>query len=119
MKDWLTILICNSIRAADHRRNELEVSILSDEEVLKIAARARADYHKSQLIQVMNAYQALLVESTAPGVGGSVTPPEDLIEAARKSLGDRFDEFHEIHGPNFTPVQLAQFCDGIRYGPGV
>ena len=41
---------------------------------------------------------------------GSVKPPSDLDGAARKLLGDKYEDFVKKH-PNFTPKQLIQYSE--------
>ena len=44
-----------------------------------------------------------------PLVTGRVTPPKDMMEAARKTLGERFEAFIKKYGENFTAKQLCEF----------
>ena len=44
-----------------------------------------------------------------PLVSGRVTPPKDMIEAARQTLGERFEAFIQKYGENFTPKQLCDY----------
>lgn len=45
-----------------------------------------------------------------PLLGGKVTPPPDLHEAAIKTLGyERYLEFVKKYGDDFTPAELCKF----------
>lgn len=44
-----------------------------------------------------------------PLVTGRVTPPKDMIAAAKKTLGERYEAFIKKYGENFTPKQLCEF----------
>lgn len=114
MKDVMTILVCNAIRASDHLRNVKGVDILCDEDVVGIAARVQADYHKTELMRFINTQPKALSGMAGPTAAGSVTHPDDLLSAAKEGLGELFDEFIEIHGADFTAFQLAQFSDRKR-----
>lgn len=50
-----------------------------------------------------------------PLISGTVTPPADLLEAARKMLGDKYDEFITEHGEDFTPKQLVDYAEVLRW----
>ena len=108
MKDLITILVCNAIRAAQHETN-VKARPLKDEEVLAIAVKVQCDYHKTELMRFINAHGGALSKSDGFSKG-SVTPPEDMTKAAKETLGDLFDEFIEIHGTDFTPLQLVTFA---------
>jgi hypothetical protein len=106
-------MVCNAIRKAEHETNVLGRQ-LKDEEVLAIGVKAQADYHKTELMRFINSHSHVLAGNTAPAAGGTTLPPDDLEQAARDSLGGLFNEFISIYGADFTPLQLAQFCDGSR-----
>ena len=42
---------------------------------------------------------------------GSVTPPNDLHEAARRTLGNEYSVFIDQYGEDFTPKDLCQFVE--------
>lgn len=42
---------------------------------------------------------------------GSVQPPSDLHEAAKKTLGNEYALFIKEYGENFTPKQLVTFLE--------
>jgi hypothetical protein len=42
---------------------------------------------------------------------GAVTPPADLHDAAKKTLGNEYSLFIAQYGENFTPQQLVKFAE--------
>ena len=44
-------------------------------------------------------------------MGGKSSPPADMVEAAKKSLGDRFDEFTLKYPGEITPGKLVKFIE--------
>ena len=50
-----------------------------------------------------------------PKFGGTVTPPADMVEAAKKTLGDRYDEFVTKYPGEITPQKLCKFVEEIRW----
>lgn len=47
-----------------------------------------------------------------PLMAGAVKPPADMLAAARKTLGDRYEDFIAKYGENFTPQQLVDYHEG-------
>ena len=110
MKDTITILVCNAIRKAEHERNVH--GQLTDAQVLGIALKAQMDYHKSESHR-MEKHAGLDAQAYKPELklAGRVTHPADMHDAARKTLGPRYDEFVAIHGDVFTAKQLCDFTE--------
>jgi hypothetical protein len=44
-------------------------------------------------------------------MGGKSLPPADMVAAAKKSLGDRFDEFTRKYPGEITPDKLVKFIE--------
>lgn len=44
-------------------------------------------------------------------IGGRSSPPADLREAAKKTLGNRFEAFIEKYGDDFTPQELVKYSE--------
>jgi hypothetical protein len=42
---------------------------------------------------------------------GKVTPPNDLHDAARKTLGNEYTLFIKQYGENFTPKNLCDYLE--------
>jgi len=59
---------------------------------------------------------ALTIERPVLRLRGTSTPPDDLLLAAHKTLGDHFDEFLRRYGPQFTGAQLVAFTEELRNG---
>ena len=58
----------------------------------------------------------MIVKRPTLRLRGSVRAPDDLLLAARKTLGDHFDEFLKRYGPHFTAAQLVSFTEELRNG---
>ena len=47
-------------------------------------------------------------------LAGTVTPPADMVEAAKKTLGPYFDEFVRKYPGEITPRKLVTFTEELR-----
>lgn len=48
-----------------------------------------------------------------PILSGTVTPPSDMVLAAQKTLGDRYDEFVTKYPGEITPKKLCKFLEEV------
>ena len=46
-----------------------------------------------------------------PILTGKVTPPADMVEAAKKTLGEKYPEFVKQYPGEITPAKLVKFVE--------
>lgn len=59
---------------------------------------------------------SMMIDRPVLRLRGTSKPPEDLLLAARATLGEHFDAFLKRYGPQFTAAQLVAFTEELRNG---
>ena len=47
-------------------------------------------------------------------MGGQVTPPADMVQAAKNTLGDKYEDFVSKFPGEITPQKLCRYVDELR-----